>query len=232
MHDRRLVTRASRPTALRNCRSCSAAAEAQSQPDSIKRMLRRSAAIFNVLFVIAVILSVTSSDMVWAQNVPWIEIGPIFSSTPFLIGFPSDARGFGFGGRLVLNPHANVAGEVQVSKFPSLDTMEGSGVTAIAHLKVSARLENRLKFNVFALAGPGWMREHTVCCGAHLSEDDRSSLVWDVGGGVEFVPIRHVSVRTDFTGLVQTRTFTSVPSMHYDGFNFTVGVLSRWDWRK
>jgi hypothetical protein len=194
-------------------------------------MRRRSAAIFNVLIFIAV-LSATSSEMVCAQSVPWIEIGPIFASTPFRIGFPSDARGFSFGGRLVLNPHRNLAGEFQVSKSPSLDSMEGSGVTAIAHLKVAARLEKRLKFNVFALAGPGWMHEHTVCCGGHLFEDNRSSLVWDVGGGAEFVPGRHLSMRTDFTDLVQTRTFTMVPSKHYHGFNFTVGVLYRWDWRK
>src|SRR5262245_43634349 len=111
------------------------------------------------------------------SSVPWIEIGPIFSSTPFLIGFPSDARGFGFGGRFVVNPHRNLGAEFQVSKSPSLDSMEGSGATAIAHLMVVARLEDRLKFNVFALAGPGWMHERTVCCGGRLSEDNRSSLV-------------------------------------------------------
>jgi hypothetical protein len=123
-------------------------------------MRRTSTAIFNLLIVGA--LSLVSSLSAWAQSVPWIEIGPIFSSTPFLIGFPSDARGFGFGGRFVLNPHRNLAGEFQVSKSPSLDSMEGSGATVIGHLKVVARLEDRLKFNIFALAGPGWMHERTV----------------------------------------------------------------------
>jgi len=149
-------------------------------------------------------------------------MGPIFSSTPFLIGFPLDARGFAFGGRLVVNPHRSLGGEFQVSQSPSLDSMEGSGATVIAHLKAVARLEDRLKFNVFALAGPGWMHEHTVCCGGHLSEDNRGSLVWDLGGGVEFVPIRRVSVRTDFTDLIQTRTFTMCPA------SITKASISLW----
>jgi hypothetical protein len=87
-------------------------------------MLRTSPAIFNLL--IAGALSLTSSPA-WAQCVPWIEIGPIFSSTPFRIGFPSDARGFGFGGRFVLNPHGNLAGEFQVRRYPSLDSLEAPG---------------------------------------------------------------------------------------------------------
>jgi hypothetical protein len=70
------------------------------------------------------------------------------------------------------------------------------------------------------------------CCGGHVSEDNWNSLVWDVGLGAEFIPIRSVSVRTDFTDLIQTRTFTMVPSRHYQGFNFTVGVLYRWHWRR
>jgi hypothetical protein len=86
-----------------------------------------------------------------------------------------------------------------------------------------------MKFNVFALAGPGWMHEHTVCCGGHPSEDNRSSLVWDLGGGIEYVPTRRVSVRTDFTDLIGTRTFFMAPAKHYHGFNFTVGVLYRWN---
>ena len=86
--------------------------------------------------------------MVRAQNLAWLETGPIFSSTTFRIGFPSDARGFGFGGRIVLNPQQNFAGEFQLSKSPSLDTLEGFALSAITHLKVSARLENRMKFNV------------------------------------------------------------------------------------
>jgi hypothetical protein len=81
-----------------------------------------------------------------------------------------------------VNPHPNFGGEFQVSHSPSLDSMEGSGTTAIGHVKLAMRLEERMKFNVFALAGPGWMHEHTVCCGGHLSEDNRNSLVWDIGG--------------------------------------------------
>src|SRR2546428_8477985 len=65
-----------------------------------------------------------------AQSVPRLEVGPVFSSTPFLIGTPSDVRATGFGGRIVFNAHRSIAGEFQLSAFPTIEALNGSGLHA------------------------------------------------------------------------------------------------------
>jgi hypothetical protein len=162
-----------------------------------------------------------------AQSIPRWEIGPIFSYTSFRIGSPSDEeRAAGVGGRAVFNAHENVAAELEISGYPEVGAINGSGVHAAAHVKVTLRRE-ALGFNLFAMAGPGFLREELFCCSGNPVHRHWTSLIWDVGGGIEMIPARRFSIRLDFKDVIQTREFTSVPSTQEHGLDFTIGVMFR-----
>jgi hypothetical protein len=171
-------------------------------------------------------LYIAGSGNLGAQSVPRWEIGPILSSTSLRIGFPSDERATGVGGRVVLNAQQNVAGELQVSGYREVGAINGSGLHAAAHVKLTLRHETS-RFNLFTIAGPGYLREETFCCSGHPVYRHWTSLIWDVGGGIEFVPARTLSIRLDFKDVIQTRKPTAVPSGHEHGFDFTIGAMFR-----
>jgi len=136
-----------------------------------------------------------------AQQPPRFEAGPIVSCVGDCIDHPI----WGWGARGTVNFTKVFAGEAQVishNHFAHCDcgpTGPKADIIATFNLKATWRLENRYKFNLFALAGPGIMNTNSAI-GLPGATITRQHLpLMDLGGGAEFVPVRNFVFRVDLT---------------------------------
>jgi hypothetical protein len=152
-------------------------------------------------FVLLLLLGISGS--VLAQMPPRFEVGTILAC----VADCNDHPNWGWGGRGAFNLTSVFAVEGQVfDHHPSRDTspsdpLSRADILTTFDLKATWRLERRYKFNLFGTAGPGFIRTtkqlDNGLAGTTYTRDTLPLI--DLGGGAEFVPLRNVAIRVDFT---------------------------------
>lgn len=162
------------------------------------------------------------------KEVPRLEIGPLFSRAQTVSPSSNWWRDYiaGYGGRLTVNIHPNLAVEFQASSYPSIH-INGSSFRGSGHLKATLRLEQRSKVNLFVVAGPGFSKDEDVCCGGHLSEYRETRFAFNIGGGIELVPIRKLAIRFDATDFIIRQTYTMVPAAFIHNVDLKFAAMFR-----
>ncbi len=162
------------------------------------------------------------------REMPRFEIGPLFSLAQTVSSGPEVWRDYikGYGGRLTANLHPNIAVELQGSAYPTIHS-NGSSVRGSGHLKATLRFEKKARINVFAIAGPGFSKDETVCCGGHLANYDETRFALNIGGGIELVPSRKFAIRFDVTDFAIRETFTMVPASFVSNVDLKLAAMFR-----
>jgi hypothetical protein len=99
------------------------------------------------------------------RKTPRFEVGPLVGTTTFgtTAVFIKGMRA-SYGGRITFNVHPRVALEYQLAYFPG--DYDTSKTQHTGHLKLTAWEEKHGILRIFALIGPGFMREHDSYSGA------------------------------------------------------------------
>lgn len=147
----------------------------------------------NVQNLVAVFFCLSVSAFAQSSP-PRFEAGPVFTCFTGC----ADPGNLGFGGRAVVNVTRFLAAEFQLTRLEAFSsrTVYGSG-----HAKITFRLEDKLKLNVFGLAGPGYFtKDRSVGKPpGPVGRERVTSPAFNIGGGVEIVPFRLTAVRFDFS---------------------------------
>jgi hypothetical protein len=150
-----------------------------------------------------------------AGSPPRFEIGAIVSDgkqTPDDVGQGGLNYHVGGGGRVTVNAHPNIAGEIELTRQPTGGFGYGPETHIALALKATYRAEQRrwLGFagvNFFGVIGPGFLRRTVtvdnpnpppMCFRCSVQERVTTAMV-DFGGGAEIVPARNVAIRFDVT---------------------------------
>ncbi|PYV07465.1 MAG: hypothetical protein DMG07_28830, partial [Acidobacteria bacterium] len=112
------------------------------------------------------------------------------------------------GGRVTFNLHPIVGIEYQMAYFPGYGAGEDSKTQGSGHIKLTYRLEENRRLNVFAIVGPGFLHENFSYTGSigHIVYRYRSVAV-DYGVGLEILAHRRFLVRMDITDFYAGRKF-------------------------
>jgi hypothetical protein len=130
------------------------------------------------------------------QDYPRFEVGPFLGMTETSEG--NRELGAGVGGRVVANVSSRIGLEFQITVLAAGGSDQY--ISSSGNVKVTFRDEMRSKLNLFGLAGFGvaetpyrQMRGSSSCCfSPHVYHP-----ALNVAGGLEFVPIRWLSLRFD-----------------------------------
>jgi len=133
-----------------------------------------------------------------ARDVPSVEVGGMFSSTKTL------AHGTSFGGDMLSGGGGR--GVLNFTRHVGLDFQAGMNANSGSHfpfylgcLKITSR-QNDL--NVFALAGAGEAKILRYEQSGAYGRSERFALTFNLGGGLEYVPLRWFAIRFDVADLV------------------------------
>jgi hypothetical protein len=146
--------------------------------------------------VLVTIILLFESTIGCAQDYPRFEIGPFLGMTQPSEG--SRKMEAGIGGRVVANVSSRIGLEFQIAAFDHGGSDQY--ISSSGNVKVTFRDETRSKFNAFGLAGFGvaetfysqFLGSSRCCSSPHIYHP-----AFNVSGGVEFVPIRWLSLRFD-----------------------------------
>jgi hypothetical protein len=149
---------------------------------------------------------------VWAQDFPVTEVGPTLAFTSVRynnIGHTccdSQEIGAGFGGRALVNFSELFGAQVQFATFPK--TYYGSGETRpfflSGDMKITARNELTSQVNVFGLVGVGTSKTpRSSGSGVTASNVAEQVSMFNLGGGIEIVAVRELSIRFDLADSVR-----------------------------
>jgi hypothetical protein len=153
-----------------------------------------------LLWKIVVGIALLSQRAFAQQTVPRFEIGPLVS----WINLDSEESGFdaqelhrGLGGRFTFNFRRSLGIDAEIAGYSS----SGQVIwRTAANLKVTARKEESVKTNVFGIAGIGTMKQtRFLGSGAVFREATSHGPLFNLGGGLEYVPHKHVAVRFGLT---------------------------------
>ncbi len=174
------------------------------------------------IILLALVVSASQGSAVGQEpKTPRWEIGPFFTATTF--GQAVSAGNFraGYGGRLTINVHPNIGFEFQMAHFPvewhgwpNNPALQGSG-----HVKLTYRAEQHRRVNVFAVIGPGFLREReSYMTGRGEVAYDYESFAIAYGGGIEIVPHGRLTLRCDIADFLARETYFFEPfwSHHFD----------------
>ena len=127
---------------------------------------------------------------------PRFEAGPIFTCFTGC----ADQGNRGFGGRGTVNITKLFGAEFQVTRLESRSSFVDPVVYGSGHGKITLRLEDKLKFNAFGVAGPGFFSNDRFVgkLPGPVVKQRTSSFAFNFGGGIEIVPLRFASARFDF----------------------------------
>jgi hypothetical protein len=181
------------------------------------------------LAVLAAILVLRIGDLrAEDRPVPRFEVGPLVSAAQTVSPSPVWWRDLivGYGGRLTANVHPNIAVEFQASSYPSIH-VNGSSVRGSGHVKGTLRLERRSRLNIFVVVGPGFSHDKDTCCGGHLSEYRETRFAFNVGGGVELIPLKRLALRLDATDFIVRMAFTQVPAALIHNLDLKIAAMFR-----
>ena len=132
-----------------------------------------------------------------ASTPPRWEAGFLFSVTTFGTAVSTGNIKTGIGGRMTFNASRAVGFEYQMAYFPG-ERSENGKIQGSGHLKLTYRAEAQRRINLFAIIGPGFLRESDTYTGGHGSYTyEYRSIALVCGGGIEIVPHRHVLIRLD-----------------------------------
>ena len=120
------------------------------------------------------------AQVAFAQQPTRFEAGPILSCFSDCTNQPLWAWGV----RGTVNVTGYLAGEAQI--YRRQPQFSSAAVVTTFNTKVTLRREYRYKFNLFAVAGPGFASRENL-------------VLFDLGGGGEFVPVRNFAFRVDVT---------------------------------
>jgi len=148
-----------------------------------------------VLLVLSILLTCICVD---AQDYAHLELGPIIGLTPAADGNRSLTTDLG--GRVVANFSGRSALDFQLTVHKPFSFTSDDYVSLSGSYKLTFRNETRYRLNFFGLAGFGVaetsysriLGSSRCCLSAH-----KYHPAMNLGGGVEFVPIRHVAIRGD-----------------------------------
>ncbi len=193
-------------------------------PDKYKRLTVHSA------IALAIIMGIllAGPSRAEAKEVPRFELGPLFSMAQTVSASSTWWRDYiaGYGGRLTANLNPNLALEFQAASFPDIHT-NGSSIRGSGHLKATLRLEHSSKVNFFVVAGPGFSKDEDVCCGGNLTAYRVTRFAFDVGGGIELVPVRRLAIRFDATDFMVRVTSTMAGSDFIHNADLKFAVMLR-----
>jgi hypothetical protein len=146
-----------------------------------------------------VMLLLSTGSLAIAQQAPRFEAGPIVAC----VSDCNDHPNWGWGARGTVNLTNVFGGEAQIFEHQANHSI-GTDLIGTFNLKATWRLESRYRFNLFALAGPGFVRTNALT-GITTAPFPQSQTVrttqplLDLGGGAEFVPFRQFAFRVDIT---------------------------------
>jgi opacity protein-like surface antigen len=132
-------------------------------------------------------------------NIPRFEAGLTFSC---FTGCADDGN-TGFGGRGTVNATKYIAGEFQITKLEKPNDFVEPMIYGNGQAKATLRLEDKLKFNLFGFGGPGFARFDKFAgkLPGPITKERRTGPTLTLGGGLEIVPVRFISVRFDLAYL-------------------------------
>ena len=146
-----------------------------------------------------------------AFKTPRWEAGPFFAATTFGQAVSAGNFRMGYGGRFTVNVHPNIGFEFQMARFPGTwenwpneAALQGSG-----QVKLTYRAEQHRRVNVFAVVGPGFLREE----GSYVSRGEKQVYHYEYvaiayGGGFEIVPRKLFTIRCDIADfLARSRSY-------------------------
>ena len=172
------------------------------RPQTLKE-LRRSLSLRNGMRLLIIVLFFSAPALAFAQSmVPRFEVGPTFTC---FSGCPSFKGNRGFGARGTVNITEWLGTEFQITRLSGkVGGIPNPTSYGSAHAKFTQRFEDRLKFNVFGILGPGFSnRDEFIYQGPFFPSIGRrfTRFAFNAGGGVEIVPTRIISARFDFANL-------------------------------
>jgi hypothetical protein len=183
---------------------------------------------FHKCVVLFVAIALHASAAFAQSSVPRVEIGPTFTCFTGC----ADLGNKGYGARITVNLLDSIGVEYQFTRLEKADPDLRHPVYGSGHVRFSRRFEKRLKFNFFALAGPGFFNQHRSVGklpGPSATRHFRR-FAFNAGGGVEIVPIRRASVRFDITDLISHTVcfnFACDQVGYENNPDFKVGIMLR-----
>jgi hypothetical protein len=162
-----------------------------------------------------------------ADNPPRWETGFLFSVTTFGTAVSTQNIETGVGGRVAFNANRVLGFEYQMAYFPGAASDNGK-FQGSAHLKLTYRAEARRRINLFAIIGPGFLREsYTYIGGRGSSTYEYGSVALVYGGGMEIVPHRHLLIRLDLADFYAGKKYPSGSRIWAHHLDFKPSVMLR-----
>jgi opacity protein-like surface antigen len=178
--------------------------------------------------LLIIVLVFSAPALAFAQSmVPRFEVGPTFTC---FSGCPSFKGDRGFGARGTFNITQFLGAEFQFTRLSQKSSIPNPTSYGSAHAKLTKRFEDRLKFNVFGIVGPGFTNRDEFIGNYFGGISKRfTRFAFNAGGGVEIVPTRIISARFDFTNLHSAKCGDGYcdTTINTNNFDFKFGAMFR-----